>query len=173
MIESCNVRSSVERAIALYLKSVDFGGLNAANLGGAFLGEPSETTRPLAVHVMAGEIDEEGELPEEWEQLTLPALVVQCPSSDPHPIGYDICEVSLLMMTTPQEQRAPDRTRVRTAWLTSIFDEQFLPTLATALSATIDGLTVIGIERVGDSHQENGRHIIGVARLRVHATVTG
>lgn len=172
-LSALNTRSSVERAFASYLSTVDFGGVSAATLGGSFLGEETGAAHPFAVHVMAGDIGEEGELPEEWEQLELPALVVQSPDSTRHEIGYDVCELTLNAMTTHSENQAPDRTTIRLAWLMSIFDDANLEALAGTIAALVDGLTIIGIEYVGDSHQDNGRQIMGIVRLRVHATVTG
>lgn len=172
-LSELNTRSSVERAFATYLSTVDFGGVSVANLGGAFLGEETGVTHPFAIHVMAGELGEEGELPEEWEQLKLPALVVQSPDSTRHALGYDVCELTLNAMTTPQEKQAPERTTIRLAWLMSIFDDANLDALAGTIAELVDGLTIIGIEYIGDSHQENGRQIMGIVRLRVHATVTG
>ena len=174
---SLATRHTVERAIAAYTQTATLGGKTIADFGGKFKGEETGPTLPINVHTMPGEVGEDGAIPEEWSALKLPALVVSSSDSQPHPCGYDICEVSLTCITTPDEINAPTQVQLRTGWLSALFDEDRLDEITASLNAPpsgpdtrpVKGITVIGIERAGEAHSNNGMHVMDVLRLRVHA----
>ena len=175
-------RLTVERAIAAYIAGLTYAGKSVADFGGKFEGEPaSDPAHPLAVHNICGEIAEDGALPEARETLQLPALIVSSVNSAPHLIGYDICDVNLTSLTLPTELNAPAQLQLRTGWLSAVFDEARLDAITAALNPPasgpdtrpVQGLTIIGIERAGEDHSTNGRHLVDVLRLRVHASGDG
>ncbi len=178
---SLATRTTVERALAAYVQTITLGGKTLADFTARFEGEaPEDPPHTLAVHCMVGEIGEDGELPEEWTKLPLPALVVSSPSSQPNAIGYDLCDVELTMITTPIEVDAPSKVQERTGWLSALFHEDNLDIITAALNPPasgpdtrpVQGITIIGLERNGENHATNGLHVMDTLRLRVHACGT-
>jgi hypothetical protein len=171
---SLATRITLERALGALVSDVTFDGKTIASFTGIFRGDEG-TTVPLSVHCICGQIGADGEIPEDWSKLTLPALVVACTRSEPHPIGYDLCDVSLIAMTTADEVGAPARVQSRIGWLSALFDEENLDLIRDDLNspeAAVKGLHVVGIERAGEDHSENGRQVLSTLKLRIHAVGT-
>lgn len=173
---SLATRSTAERAIAHYLSTVQLDGVGLADFPATFKGDEA-TEVPLSFHCIAGEIGAQGEIPEEWANLTMPAVVVASARSDPHYIGYDICDVSIVVITTPEEIDAPARVQARIGWVSTLFDEDNLdavvedlnPPLTGSDARAVKGIQFIGLERNGEDRTENGRQILESVKLRVHA----
>ena len=127
-------------------------------------------TVPLQIACIVGEIGPNGEVPEQWTQLRMPALVVACPRSEAHPCGYDECRVQLNAITTPDEIDGPKQVQARVGWLATLFHDDNLDIIRDNLNAgAVEGARIIGIERDGEDHQENGKQIFSILKLRVDA----
>lgn len=173
---SLATRTTVERALAHYIATSDLEGVSLGDFAATFKGD-EYTAVPLAIHCIPGAIGQQGEIPEEWAKLTLPAIVVACARSEPHLVGYDICEVSLIAITTPEEIDAPAKVQARVGWLSALFDEDNLDEIVDALNPppsgpddrAVRGIQFVGLERAGEDHTENGRQILSSVKLKVHA----
>lgn len=174
---SLATRTTVERALAAYLQTVTFDGKTLADFPGTFAGD-SATPVPLSVHCICGEVGENGEIPAEWGVLRMPAIVIACPRSQPHLIGYDECSVAITAITTPDEINAPAQVQARAGWLSALFDEDNLDLIRDALNAPesgedtrpVKGIHVVGMMRDGEDHQENGHQVFSAVKLLVSAT---
>jgi hypothetical protein len=178
---SLDTHTTLERAFGAFisaaqLQNAAFELETLADFGGRFKGDDGELV-PLSVNCIPGKIGPSGEIPEEWGNLKLPALIVAIAQSDAHLVGYDVCDVQFIAITSPDEINAPTMVQRRIGWLSAIFDEDNLDAIAADLNAPaagedtrlVKGLQVIGIMRAGQSHAENGRHVLSTLKLEVSA----
>lgn len=163
-------RAFVERALVAYIQNVSLDGARLTSMTGRFAGDESE--HPLTFSNITGEVGENGELPEEWTKLRLPAVVVACPRPEAQPGGYDLCPTQIAVITTPDEIEAPERVQARIGWLADLFHEDNLEDIRGALNdpaAAVRGGVIIGIERDDEEHGEDGRHVMSTLKLKVYA----
>lgn len=160
--------TALEAALADYLRTLTFDGRSVADFPARFLGDAG-TAVPLRVHAICGALDPEtGELPEEWGQLVLPALVASALRSEGE--TFDLCDVTLTLLSSPDEIEAPARIEERFKWLLQIFDDDNAEDVAAGITEASDDVHVIGLVLTGKDAQDNGRHVVRTIALRVTAT---
>lgn len=172
---SLATRITAERALGAYLSNVTLGSgetvLSLAAYPGRFKGD-EQTVVPLSFHCLPGVIGPQGELPDEWAKVRLPAIIVASVRSEPHLCGYDICDVQIVALTTPDEIHAPAQVQARVGFISAVFDEDRLDDVVAALNspaAAVRDIQFVGLERDGDDHTENGKQLISTMKLKVHA----
>lgn len=175
---STHTRNTVQRALAAFLGTAQVtvapGVVKGiADYPGAFK-DPATggmQAAPIGIHISCGQIGEDGALPAEWTALKLPALIVNSITSDPHDIGYEICDVRLFAMTTAEEANAPAAVDDRAGWLESLFDEDNLDAIRDQLNAADAPvkLSVVGIVRDGTAHEQRDGFVMSGVKLKVHA----
>lgn len=162
-----STRTALEAVLARYLLTTALDGVLLTSLTGTFKGVGDVV--PLRIHAMPGEISEEGELPEEWSALQLPAVVVSCNDGE-QVSDFRQCRVSIASLTSKDENDAPNKVHARLTWLEDFFHEDNLDDIRDALNALTADVTIIGISRDGDGFTFNGQHVIETLKLMIHAS---
>lgn len=177
---SLATRQTLERAFAAYLPtiSLEIDGVmkKITDYTATFKGQPEEAV-PLGIYCICGEVGEDGAIPEEWQQLRMPAIVISCPRSQRVLGGWDECSVAVTAITTPDEIGAPAQVQARVGWLGALFAEDNIPLIVAALNAPrsgpdlrpVKGLTVVGMICEGEDHLPDGHQVIGALKLQVCA----
>jgi hypothetical protein len=139
---------------------------------------------PVAVEVRVrkGTLTDDGAFTfENVDEIPLPCIAVSCPRVKPHEsVGYPICELHVLVLTSVDEQDAADRASARFGYLAELFSDDKLATLMAAMNQPVSGpdnrviknFNLFGFALVEDMGQETDRHWMDHLVFEVHCNPT-
>lgn len=126
---------------------------------------------------------------ERVDEIPLPAICVSCPRSKPHDMGYPVCELHILVLTsvdemntaTPPAPVAASVAAARFGYVAELFSEDNEPAVKLALNLPLSGgvdnrvvknFKVFGFYQTEDMGQETDRHWIDHLIFEVHCIPT-
>lgn len=111
-------------------------------------------------------------------EIPLPSLCLACPRSKPHEMGYPICELHVVLLTSADETDASTQQSARFGFVSEALDDSHMADVQAALSKpaagpdnrTVKNFTVFGFYQTEDMGQEADRRWIDQLVIDVHCT---
>lgn len=161
-------REQCEKAFAAYLNSIRAG----------------SAIENVPVFVRKGKLMDDGSFQlENVDEIPVPSIAVSCPKSTPHDLGYPICELHVMSLTSVDELNTADPpvpvgasvAAARFGFIAEKLDESNLPAVIAAVSKpvgtdnrVIKNFNVFGMYQTDDLGQETERHWIDHLVFEVH-----
>jgi len=179
-------RSTAARAIAAFLAAQIEAARSAEQLPAAWMSVTIQLLEGVAT-------SEEGELklPEQFDSLQFPAVIIGCTRAHPHDMGngYYVCEVTVMTVTQLDETEAPRRHDDRVGFISACFlnqvddadpDRESLDIVAAALNApgsgedsrAVKNFHCFGIAGIDEEGSEAQRRVIDSLKLELHCQAT-
>ncbi|HEX8310617.1 MAG TPA: hypothetical protein VF614_04810 [Chthoniobacteraceae bacterium] len=176
-------RSTAARAIAAYLETQVAAATAAGNLPAAWA--------PVTIQLLEGRIstDEEGELvlPEKFENLSFPAVVIGCTRAKEHDMGsgYYVIDVTVMTITQIDDDDSPRQHDARAGFVSACFlnqvdpddlEKESLVIVAEKLSAPpagedsrkVQGFHCYGFAGIDEEGNEAQRRVVDSLKLEMH-----
>jgi hypothetical protein len=160
-------REQCEKAFAAYIISQKTGSALA-------------TPVDVPVHVRKGKLKDDGTFElENVDEVPVPCIAVSCPRTKPHDMGYPICELHILSMTSVDEVNAATIAAARFGFIAELLNDDNIEVVKAAMNKpvgtdnrVVKDFNVFGFFLSEDMGQETDRHWIDHIVYEVHCIPT-